>query len=79
VIVLGEKYRDEISGVEGVATSKTEYLYGCLRVCLEFTADGKLDEVYLDEQRLVPVEAKPTPPQATSGGSRQPTPRTGLR
>jgi hypothetical protein len=54
------------------------YLPG-MGVGLEFTADGKLDEVYLDEQRLVPVEAKPTPPQATSGGSRQPTPRTGLR
>lgn len=35
-ITLGKKYRDSVTDFEGIATSKYEYLNGCLRV--ELTA-----------------------------------------
>ena len=80
-VQLGEKYRDTLTGYEGTATSRSEYLYGCVRVCLEGPdKDGKPDEYYFDEQRLVAVSTdQPVTTTATTGGSRRPTPRTGLR
>ena len=32
MIVLGSTVRDKISGFEGVATGRTTYLYGCVRI-----------------------------------------------
>lgn len=56
-VVLGKKYTDEISGVTGVATSRTEFLFGCVRVFLEpegVKEDGSPKEgTYFDEQRLI--------------------------
>jgi hypothetical protein len=62
-VKLGETYRDPITGLEGVATARAEYLYGCVRVVLEGTGDLK-DGVWFDEQRLTDK------PKATSGGAR---------
>ncbi len=61
--VLGKTYTDSISGFTGVATVRSEYLFGCVRVQLENGTDGKLGELWVDEQRLT-AEAS-----ATSGGS----------
>lgn len=78
-VKLGEKYRDSITGLEGVATARTEYLYGCVRVVLEAVKDGKPEELWFDEQRLTAA------PSATSGGphpappSRTPEPRRSRR
>ncbi len=63
---LGEKYRDSITGFEGAAVSRTEYLYGCVRVGLEgSTKPG--ESFWFDEQRLTEFT------NATSGGD-MPTP-----
>jgi hypothetical protein len=61
-VALGTRYRDSITGFEGVATARYEFLYGCVRVLLEGTKDGKPAEYTFDEQRLTDV------PSATSGG-----------
>jgi hypothetical protein len=65
MVKLGTKVKDSITGFEGIATSRTEYLYGCVRVCVEPQGlhDGKpIDPMFFDEQRL---EEQPT---AISGG-----------
>lgn len=70
-VTLGERYRDEISGFEGVATARYEYLHGCVRVQLEKGGgDGKPEEFVFDEQRLVLANDAGTRPAPTarSGG-----------
>jgi hypothetical protein len=56
-VALGAKYRDTITSFEGIAVSRTEFLYGCVRVCLE-KGDEKGEKSvteYFDEQRLTAV------------------------
>ncbi len=55
MIKLGEHYKDKITGFEGIATAKSEFLNGCKRVLLEpaVSKEGKLTEEWIDEQRLV--------------------------
>lgn len=75
MITLGTKVKDRITGFEGIATSRTEFLYGCVRVYVEPESlhDGKpIEGQYFDEQRL---EDQPT---ATTGGPGDaPAPRIG--
>ena len=55
-VVLGERYRDPISGWEGVATCIFTYLHGCRRVLLAGAdGDGKPDDYAFDEPQLDPV------------------------
>lgn len=52
-IVLGEKYRDPQTGVEGVATSLHFYQFACERVTIEvLTKDGQILEHSFDAPRL---------------------------
>ena len=53
-IKLGGKVKDSISKIEGIATARTVYLYGCEQICVEFVdkKSGELKEMWLDEQRL---------------------------
>lgn len=64
-VQLGNKARDSITGFAGVATSRTEYLYGCRRIGLTPAElkDGKpQDTQYFDDPQLTDVEEKiPTP------------------
>jgi len=65
MVQLGTKVRDNITGFEGIAVSRTEYLFGCVRVCVEPQAlhDGKpIDSQFFDEQRLEAIAT------AVSGG-----------
>lgn len=57
-IVLGELYRDEQTGLEGIATAVTFHQHACERVMIEFVNDhdGKLMEYVFDSPRLVHVE-----------------------
>lgn len=58
---LGEKVRDKITGFEGIATARTEYLFECVRVCVETLQDGKPTEAWFDEQRLdMSIPSSPT-------------------
>lgn len=62
MIILGNKYKDTISDFEGIATAKTEYLFGGnSRVLLESEelVSGKpVEGVWFDEPRLTEVEDK---------------------
>ena len=60
---LGKRYKDTISGFEGVATGVADYLYGCRSVQLSGGTDGKVESEWFDEQRLEGVTST-----ATSGG-----------
>lgn len=51
-VTLGEKYRDPLTGFEGVAVAVTFYLHACERVALEFIKDGALKCEYFDAPRL---------------------------
>ncbi len=52
---LGKKYKDKITGFEGVATGYVEYISGCNQLLLAppVGSDGTLrDSQWFDEQRL---------------------------
>ena len=68
-ITLGNKVKDIVTGFEGIAIAKIEYLNGCKQFCVQppVDKDGKRpDGVYLDHQQLevvsigVAIEGKGT-------------------
>lgn len=70
---LGKRYRDKITGFEGAASSVTEFLYGCRRVCLTgLDANGKVIDFSFDEPGLEEIKAppavKPTKQERRTGG-----------
>ena len=86
-IRLGAKVKDRISGFEGIASAKIEYLTGCTQIGVMpegLTADGKTKEwSYFDWQRLEIVDeetgfltiAQSVPSRAATGfGELPPTP-----
>lgn len=55
VIKLGSKVKCKITGFEGVATAKIEYINGCVQYCVKprIGADGTMPEgSYIDVQQL---------------------------
>lgn len=67
MVELGKRYKDSITEFEGVATSRTVYLNGCVRIGLE--GKGKPGEaIFFDEPRLVATSP------ATAGGPMQTPP-----
>jgi hypothetical protein len=66
MVKLGEQYTDTITGFTGIATARSEFLYGCVRVQLEMSHHGKeykpTEAQWFDEQRLIRDSA------AQSGG-----------
>jgi len=60
VVKLGSKVRDVISGFQGIAISRCEYLNGCVTIGIEGAMDGSKDKdgdpkrphVWTDEQRV---------------------------
>lgn len=79
-IVLGEKYRDEQTGIVGVVTSLHFYQHACERVTLERVSDktGELQEHAFDAPRLVAVDRpeEPVRQQRTGGPARTGETRT---
>lgn len=72
-IELGKRYRDTVSGWEGVVTARYEYMNGCIRY--EVSAkdkDGKPEAFVFDEQQIEAVEAAPVEraPARRTGGPR---------
>lgn len=58
-VELGDRVKDRITGLTGIAVGKTEWLYGCTRILIqpEETKDGKqVDTSYIDEPQLVVVD-----------------------
>lgn len=71
-IKLGDHARDDISGFEGVVTSRHEYLNGCTRFGISpktLNKDGKPIETHMfDDQQVVLVLAANAPAAAPRGG-----------
>lgn len=73
---LGARVKDLVTGFEGSAYSRTEFMYGCNRIGVEplTLKDGKPQEVqYFDEQRIEVVEDAPEfeyPPEKFKKGSK---------
>ena len=66
-VKLGKKYRDTITGYEGTATGRAEYLNGCISVLLE--GEGETKQRWVDEPRLEGVVSR-----AKAGGPREAPP-----
>lgn len=60
-IRLGYKVRDRITGYEGIAISRHDYVYGCVRFTIQsdrLGSDGKVvDTITVDEPQLEVVNA----------------------
>ena len=69
-IKLGEKYRDDQSGIEGIATAVYFFQHACERVQLERinSLDAKLEELVFDSPRLTHVESKVKVTTTRTGG-----------
>ena len=85
MVQLGSKVRDTSTGSEGIATGRSEFLNGCISVCIsraELTKDGEAKVEWFDEQRVEVVERgtfRPQPSAATAGGPHSLPPRDGAR
>jgi hypothetical protein len=73
-IALGDKVRDSISGFDGIATGRFEYLSGCVRIEVtpdRLDKDGKLiDYAVIDELRLVVISHAAAQSAEITGGPR---------
>lgn len=67
-IVLGKRYKDEQTGVEGTATAVTFYQYGCERVNIEVMVNGEIKDYGFDAPRLTDVETKVRAESPRTGG-----------
>lgn len=59
MVVLGKKYRDRITGFEGIATGRALYISGCAQVLVApaVMEDGAFRESqWFDEQRLTAAD-----------------------
>lgn len=66
-ISLGDHVKDAITGMEGIAVARVDYLTGCTQICIspKVDKDGKLqDSHYVDESRLVRTNMKGFVPPA---------------
>jgi hypothetical protein len=71
-ITLGSKVRDTITGFEGIATARAEYLSGCVRILVQpygLTKDGKMFEgEWIDQGLLEAVKAEKENATDVTGG-----------
>lgn len=76
-IQLGQTVRDTISGFQGKAVSRTEYLYGCVRFGVQpmELRDGKrIDLDFFDEPQLEIIDDTPAAAPAVRGHGDRPPP-----
>ena len=77
-VVLGNKVKDIITGFEGIATSKVEFLNGCIQYCVKpiIGTDGKMPEgEYIDQQQLVVIGQGVAIESKGTGGIMSDTPK----
>lgn len=65
-VKLGQRVRDRISGNEGIAVSRTEWLYGCVRIQVqpEGTKDGVPFDTFIVDEPACDVVRKQAAPKA---------------
>lgn len=77
-IKLGMKVRDVLTGVEGTAIARTEWLHGCERITIqpEGVKDGKAFETHtVDEPQIEIIDATSKETAAPRHGARDDPPR----
>lgn len=67
-IILGDKYRDAQTGLEGTVTVVSFYQHGCERVNLETVKDGSVTDYGFDAPRLTHIESDKTATTSRTGG-----------
>ncbi len=82
---LGDRIRDKVSGLKGIAVARTDYLWGCAHWCIkpEGLHEGKpIPSQWFDEPQLEVVKSgvfqRDTKEQKRQGGP-QPSPPTPSR
>jgi hypothetical protein len=58
LINIGDEVKDQVTGTKGIALSRTEFLYGCVRVGVQIQKlKDKIpgDLIYFDEPQLIIV------------------------
>lgn len=77
-IKLGDKVRDNITGFQGIAIARTQWLHGCDRITIQpdkLDKDGKpLDNYTVDEQQVELVQSR-EPKVSPQAGARPGGPR----
>lgn len=68
-IILGDRYRDDQTGIEGVATAVHFFQFACERVTLEVVnKDGVINEYGFDAPRLTHTRSGKTAEVTKTGG-----------
>jgi hypothetical protein len=70
MINLGDKVKDVVTGLTGIAVAKTHYLQGCTRIGVQpqELKDGKpVEASWFDEPQLEVVEAGVVKPRSEEG------------
>lgn len=70
-IQLGNKVKDKVSGLTGIAVARTEFLNGCIRFTIQPEAkkDGTIpSECWIDDKQLVIVGKGVTVEMQRTGG-----------
>lgn len=80
MIKLGNKVRDKVTGFEGIATGRVEYLTGCTQIGITPPAkDGEVKATqYFDAERLEFIDTGIAPAEVTganAGGPNRDVPR----
>jgi len=72
MIKLGQEVKDIVSGFKGIATARTEWLYGCVRVTVQSKkcVDGKPLEQTFDEDGLKVIGGGVLKASKITGGNR---------
>jgi len=81
-IELGDEVKDIVSGFTGIATARTEFLNGCVRISVDppVDRDGKpVDGRWFDQEQVEvlqrsKVQRKHARPQANTTGGERPDP-----
>ena len=78
-IELGQKVRCKVTGFEGIATSRVEFLNGCVQYCVKpkmNEKDKKMpDGEFIDQQQLEVVKGGVEIQQEPTGGDMPDTPK----
>lgn len=81
-IQLGNTVRDTVTGLVGIATSRVEYINGCVQYAVtpKMGADNKMPEAaYIDFQRLEFVDDGVAVKRSPTGGAQRDTPSASYR
>lgn len=79
MLELGQRMRDRVTGFEGIAIARVEYLNGCIQYCLkpEMGENGKMPEgEYIDDQQLEVIGVGLSLEKEPDGGPMPDTPPT---